>query len=658
MTSSKATRHPFDLVPDQAPPIGRIALKAKLAEGRRTIVYLGFRSPSSPPVVVREVKKGVDPDTFTLELEYAGALKLGAPLEAVIEQGGKAFAVAPAVLGESLGTILAHAIESKQPVPIGVALAIASRIADQLENIEENGAHGDLVPEHVLVGYDGQVHVIDPAGEAHRERCASASRAGYRSPEHVNDTEISRASDLFSIGIMLYELTTAERLFGDAKDAAKRITSGEIPKPKDVLGEPYPIDLQLIIRKLLRPAAPERFSDAASARDVLSISALAERHAADREIASWMQSTFAERFAAWQSLVGPEQLPSLSTQVSSAFPALDEALSEVARSVQGELALLLEVEEQGETALAPEEDLAKQFLPQPKDVVSSTKPARPTPAPLPPKRTTHAAAAGPTATPSSIPPAAPSRSPRAPAAALSPLGKSQPPMEHGEPAAALPGATAGVTAPISFPKPVTPQREMPLASPSAPTQAPPTPAASRDAKPSSVPDTPAPDVVAAAHVTSTSKPAVTRTVSSSAASSAAAEPPAPARAPAAAPAPAAAVAVAAQGGTGSQQRGMLIAIAILLVLLGLGGLYLYLQPTDQASTKSTSSKAQTRVWVRALPAHASLTVDGREYPHETYVEVGTREIQVTARANGYRTKTVTIRPGQTDNELIVLTKEP
>ena len=79
--------------------------------------------------------------------------------------------------------------------------------------------HRDVSPQNVLVSYDGEVKVID-FGIAKAANRASKTQAGvlkgkfgYMSPEQVRGLPIDHRSDIFAVGILLYEMFTGQRLF-------------------------------------------------------------------------------------------------------------------------------------------------------------------------------------------------------------------------------------------------------------------------------------------------------------------------------------------------------------------------------------------------------------------------------------------------------------
>jgi serine/threonine protein kinase len=99
--------------------------------------------------------------------------------------------------------------------------------------------HRDISPQNVLIGYDGEVKLIDfgiakAAGKASKTQAGILKgKFGYMSPEQVRGLPIDRRSDIFSVGIVLYELLTNERLFVGESDFStlEKVRNVEIMPP-------------------------------------------------------------------------------------------------------------------------------------------------------------------------------------------------------------------------------------------------------------------------------------------------------------------------------------------------------------------------------------------------------------------------------------------
>jgi len=157
------------------------------------------------------------------------------------------------------------------PIPLLEAARIGAALADALHSLHEQEAiHLDLKPANVILKKDGTVALID-FGFAHHARypdlLAEETRFGagsvaYVSPEQIQGTREDPRSDLFSLGVILYEMVTGEFPFGEP-DADVRNRLWLDPVPPLVLVPEMPPWFQEIILRCLEPRAERRYQSAA-----------------------------------------------------------------------------------------------------------------------------------------------------------------------------------------------------------------------------------------------------------------------------------------------------------------------------------------------------------------------------------------------------------
>jgi len=219
--------------------------------------------------------------------------------------------------GVDLAAVLRASRAAGRTVPIAQALAIASGVAAGLHAAHErrgdDGAllgvvHRDVSPSNILVGYDGCVKIVDfgiakLAAQDPRTRTGGfVGKARYCSPEHAQGQPLDRRSDVFSLGIVLFELTSGQRPFDGETDFAvmQAIVSGEVPRPSAVIPD-YPPALEQIVLRAMQRDREARF---ATAQDLqLAI----EDFARQRQIAlsgvalaGYMGELFGDKIAAWR----------------------------------------------------------------------------------------------------------------------------------------------------------------------------------------------------------------------------------------------------------------------------------------------------------------------------------------------------------------------
>jgi serine/threonine-protein kinase len=182
------------------------------------------------------------------------------------------------VEGESLHTVIAEA-GKRRAIPPELAVKIIADAASGLHAAHElrdlDGSlrgvvHRDVSPHNILIGTNGMVKLVDFGVAKAVGRISEATRAGqlkgkfgYMSPEQALGKAVDRRSDIFSLGIVLFELTTSRRLFRGEHDidTLKLVIGGPIPKPTSI-DPKYPVGLERIVLKALDRHVENRYQTA------------------------------------------------------------------------------------------------------------------------------------------------------------------------------------------------------------------------------------------------------------------------------------------------------------------------------------------------------------------------------------------------------------
>lgn len=327
--------------------IGRYELHARIAAGGMGAVHLGcirgevgFRRA----VAIKRMHAAIASDPASVA-GFIDEARLTARLRHpnvvstldVVGTDDELIIVMDYVHGESL----AQLARSGSSLPIGIAVAVVIGALHGLhaahEARDENGellglVHRDVSPQNILVGADGVARVADfgvakASGKlATTKSDAVKGKIAYMAPEQLAGLEIDRRADVFSMGVVLWELLTGERLFLGANDGATvaNILRKHIEPPS--VRNPVAADLDAIVLRALERDPDARFESARAMARALESTGLA---ATSTDVAEWVERRAAKALAERAAQVaeiertGPrpqEDLERLVTKIASSTP--------------------------------------------------------------------------------------------------------------------------------------------------------------------------------------------------------------------------------------------------------------------------------------------------------------------------------------------------
>jgi serine/threonine protein kinase len=268
------------------------------------------------PNVVQTYEVFEDAGAFFITMEYLEGQPLGRLTRACAQRGIRLEPpICARIISDALcGLHYAHEARDFDGVPLQIV-------------------HRDVSPQNIFVTYDGQVKVVD-FGIAKAERSNTKTQAGffkgkaaYMAPEQLEGGPIDRRVDVFTTGIVLWELLVGRKLMA-AESTAKtlvRLLREPIPRVSDLVPGCDPTLDQIVARALERdPAA--RYQSAGEMRDALERYLVQCRHFVRHEdIGNIVGDLFAEMRADRQRQVGEQMAVSSVFPASGTMPAISQS---------------------------------------------------------------------------------------------------------------------------------------------------------------------------------------------------------------------------------------------------------------------------------------------------------------------------------------------
>jgi eukaryotic-like serine/threonine-protein kinase len=261
---------------------GRYRLIAPLGEGGMATIWRAVDEQLDREVAVKILRPQFSSDPgfaarFKQEARAAGGLS-HPNIVSVYDYGtdgadGEQYIVMELVDGRDLSTIL----RDRGSLSVDDSVRIAIGVASALEVAHRKGiVHRDVKPGNILITDGGDVKVTD-FGIARAVSEASMTVTGttlgsvhYFSPEQARGDEVTGASDVYSLGIVLFEMLTGRRPFeaDTAAAVALRRLNEDAPTPT-AIGKPQPAALEAIVMRALAREPADRFPDAGAMAEAL-----------------------------------------------------------------------------------------------------------------------------------------------------------------------------------------------------------------------------------------------------------------------------------------------------------------------------------------------------------------------------------------------------
>ena len=297
---------------------------AKLATGGMAEIFLARASAAGVDryVVLKRVLHQRAQDLHFIQM-FLDEARLAAQLQhANIAQvhdigklGDSFFFTMEYVHGETVGALIRKA-QSGKPIPISTVLTIVAGASAGLHHAHERVGidgvplgivHRDVSPSNLMISYEGTVKLVDFGVAKATQRVAETQsgtvkgKISYLSPEQCRGKEVDRRSDLFSLGIVMWELLTGERLFKRGSDYEQmeaivlEPTSSPSSRRADV-----PPEVDAIVDKLLSKSPDARYQSADELHEAIEAAAVKIGSTlSTASLSRFLRETFGRRPEPW-----------------------------------------------------------------------------------------------------------------------------------------------------------------------------------------------------------------------------------------------------------------------------------------------------------------------------------------------------------------------
>lgn len=260
--------------------VGNYKIETKLGEGGMGAVYKGVDTMLDREVAIKALRPELASQTSVVERFRSEAVTLAklnhpniAALYTMFRQGEELYMVLEFVRGETLDTIM----QRRGALPAEEAIPVFCQVLDGIDHAHELGiVHRDIKPANIMLTENGKLKVLD-FGIARLLGSARMTRAGniigtleYMAPEQVKGQETDARSDIYALGMMLYEILTGRLPFQTENEfeLMKLQTEAMPPSPRSI-NPNIPAEVEEAIMRAIQKNPDERFQTAGEMRDLL-----------------------------------------------------------------------------------------------------------------------------------------------------------------------------------------------------------------------------------------------------------------------------------------------------------------------------------------------------------------------------------------------------
>ena len=251
----------------------------------------------------------IDEAKITVQLNHANI----AQIYELANLSNSYFIAMEYVSGKDMRAVFDRCRKRGEPAPIPLTCYLIAQCAEGLDYAHRakdkqgrdmNIVHRDVSPQNALISYDGEVKVIDfgiakAAGKATKTQAGILKgKFGYMSPEQIRGLPLDGRSDIFALGVCLYEMLTGERLFiGDSDfSVLEKVRKVDVLPPSH-FNRKIPEHLERLVMKALAKDVDDRYQHASELGEDLRAFMYSTGNAfARKDLAAFMRATFAEDY--------------------------------------------------------------------------------------------------------------------------------------------------------------------------------------------------------------------------------------------------------------------------------------------------------------------------------------------------------------------------
>jgi len=249
--------------------VGKYKLVGELGRGGMALVFEGLHPTLNSSVAIKMLSHElVYDEEFATRFREESKILAGLQHENIVQviDSEEAYATYFIVMEKIVGTELSRMIDTRGVIPFEETRSVLAQLAEALDYAHTHGiVHRDVKPSNVIVEHNGRVKLMDfgiakTRAEADQEDEDIVGTAEYMSPEQALGRKMDGRADLYSLGIMAYEMLTGRLPFDspDPYEILRKHVREPVPSPKQV-NPKIPDDLAEVVRKACLKKPEERW---------------------------------------------------------------------------------------------------------------------------------------------------------------------------------------------------------------------------------------------------------------------------------------------------------------------------------------------------------------------------------------------------------------